>query len=86
MHLTHSKIILWVVGNYPDKSFVTSEKVTIMKLFVRASILSLAVAGIVAGFAPSHSAKAQAAALSHQVVSSAMPAPMCGAHTCGIGN
>ena len=57
-----------------------------MKLLIRASILSLAVAGLVAGFAPSHSAKAQTAALSHQVVSSAMPLPTCGPSTCGIGN
>jgi hypothetical protein len=56
-----------------------------MKLFVRASILSLAVAGLVAGFVPNHSATAQAAALSHQVISSAMPAPACGPSTCQIG-
>lgn len=55
-----------------------------MKLIVRASVLSLAVAGLVAGFAPNRSAKAQAAALSHQVVSSAMPAPACGPDTCDI--
>ena len=47
-----------------------------MKLFVRASILSLAVAGLFAGFAPNHSsATVQAAALSHQITSAAMPAP-----------
>jgi hypothetical protein len=55
-----------------------------MKLFVRASILSLAVAGLIAGFAPNHSASVQAAALGHQVVSSAMPLPTCGPHTCDI--
>jgi len=55
-----------------------------MKLLVRASVLSLAVAGLVAGFAPNHSAQVQAAALSHQVVSSAMPAPGCGPNTCDI--
>lgn len=50
-----------------------------MKLLVRASVLSLAVAGLIAGFAPTHSTSMQAAALSHQVVSSAMPAPpVCG--------
>ncbi len=49
-----------------------------MKLIIRASVLSVALAGIVAGFAPNHSAKAQAATLSHQVVSSAMPFPTCG--------
>ena len=55
-----------------------------MKLFVRASILSVAVAGLVAGFAPSRSVCAQSMALSHQVVSSAMPGPTCGPHTCDI--
>jgi hypothetical protein len=55
-----------------------------MKLLVRASILSLAVAGIVAGFAPSHSAKAQSVAMSHQVISPLMPAPTCGPNTCDI--
>ncbi|MGB0122670.1 MAG: hypothetical protein WA419_20635 [Silvibacterium sp.] len=54
-----------------------------MKLLVRASILSLAVAGIVAGFAPNHSAKAQAA-LSAQVISYTLPAPACGPDTCNI--
>lgn len=57
-----------------------------MKLFVRASILSLAVAGLVAGFAPHRSASAQEAALGHQVVSGILPAPTCGPHTCGIGS
>lgn len=46
-----------------------------MKLFVRASILSLTVAGLIAGFAPHRSASAQEAALSHQVVSGVMPPP-----------
>jgi len=55
-----------------------------MKLLVRASILSLAVAGLIAGFAPNHSPQAQAAALSHQVVSGIMPSPTCGPHTCDI--
>jgi hypothetical protein len=55
-----------------------------MKLFVRASILSLAVAGLIAGFAPKHSTPAQAAALSHQVVSGIMPLPTCGPSTCDI--
>ena len=55
-----------------------------MKLLVRASILSLAVAGLIAGFAPNHSTQAQAAALSHQVVSGIMPSPTCGPHTCDI--
>jgi hypothetical protein len=49
-----------------------------MKLLIRASILSLAVAGLVAGFAPNHSAQAQAQALSHQVVSGIVPMiPVC---------
>lgn len=55
-----------------------------MKTLVRASILSIAVAGLVAGFVPNHSAKAQEAALSHQVVSSIMPNPVCGPNTCDI--
>jgi hypothetical protein len=55
-----------------------------MKLIVRASILSVALAGAVAAFIPGHSAKAQDAALSHQVVSSIMPAPACGPNTCDI--
>lgn len=55
-----------------------------MKLMIRASILSLAAAGLVAGFMPNHSAKAQETTLSHQVISSAMPAPLCGPHTCDI--
>lgn len=57
-----------------------------MKLFVRASILSLTVAGLIAGFAPHRSAEAQQAAISHQVVSGIMPLPTCGPHTCGIGS
>ncbi len=54
-----------------------------MKLLVRASILSLAVAGIVAGFVPNRSAKAQAA-MSAQVISYTLPAPACGPNTCNI--
>ncbi|HTV07028.1 MAG TPA: hypothetical protein VME86_16790 [Acidobacteriaceae bacterium] len=51
-----------------------------MKLIVRASILSLAVAGLVAGFTPNHSASAsvQAVALSHQIINAGMPAPLGG--------
>jgi len=48
-----------------------------MKLMVRASILCLAVAGVFAGFATNHSAKAQTVAVSHLAASSAMPAPVC---------
>jgi len=48
-----------------------------MKLMVRASILCLAAAGIFAGVASNHSAKAQTLAVSHLAVSSAMPAPVC---------
>jgi hypothetical protein len=55
-----------------------------MKLFVRASILSLAIAGLIAGFTPNHSTSVQAAALSHQVVSGIMPSPSCGPHTCDL--
>jgi len=55
-----------------------------MKLVIRASILSLAAAGLVAGFMPNHSAKAQETALRHQVVSSALPFPTCGPNTCDI--
>lgn len=56
-----------------------------MKLIVRASVLSLAVAGLLAGFAPNHSASVQAAALSHQVINAGMPGPACGPSTCQIG-
>lgn len=56
-----------------------------MKLLLRASILSVAMAGIVAGFASTHSNTAQVAALSHQVISPAMPAPACGPNG-GDGN
>jgi hypothetical protein len=55
-----------------------------MKLFVRASILSLTVAGLVAGFAPHRSVAAQQAALSHQVVSGMLPYPACGPNTCDL--
>jgi hypothetical protein len=55
-----------------------------MKLIVRASILSLAIAGIVAGFAPNHSAKAQSVALSRQVVADMPAPPVCGETTCNI--
>lgn len=55
-----------------------------MKLFVRASVLSLAVAGLFAGFAPNHSATVQAAALSHQIINAGMPNPVCGPSTCQI--
>lgn len=56
-----------------------------MKLFVRASVLSLAVAGLVAGFAPGHpSATVQAATLSHQIINAGMPNPTCGPSTCQI--
>ncbi len=57
-----------------------------MKLIVRASVLSLAVAGLVAGFAPNHSPKAQSIALSHQIINAGMPSPACGPNTCQIGN
>lgn len=55
-----------------------------MKLLVRASILTVVAAGLIAGFVPNHSATAQAAALSHQIISSAMPGPTCGPNTCNI--
>jgi hypothetical protein len=57
-----------------------------MKLIVRASILCIAAAGLVAGFMPNNSAKAQETALSHQVVSGIMPSPACGPNTCTIGS
>lgn len=57
-----------------------------MKLIIRASILSLAAAGLIAGFMPNHSAKAQETTLTHQVVSGLMPAPACGPNTCTIGS
>jgi hypothetical protein len=48
-----------------------------MKLVVRASILSLVVAGAVAGVASNHSVKAQSVTVSHLAMDSAMPAPVC---------
>ena len=48
-----------------------------MKLVVRASILCLVLAGVIAGVASSHSAKAQTVTVSRLTVSSAMPAPVC---------
>jgi hypothetical protein len=48
-----------------------------MKLVLRASMLSLVVAGAVAGFASSHSAKAQSLTVSRLGAYSAMPAPVC---------
>lgn len=56
-----------------------------MKLLVRASILSLAVAGLVAGFTPHHSAQAQNVALSHQVASGMLPFPACPPNACNVG-
>jgi len=55
-----------------------------MKLMIRASILSLAAAGLIAGFMPNHAAKAQETTLGHQVISSALPFPTCGPSTCDI--
>jgi hypothetical protein len=48
-----------------------------MKLMIRASILCLAVAGVFAGVATNHSAKAQTIAVSNLAANTAMPAPMC---------
>jgi len=48
-----------------------------MKLVVRASILCLALTGVIADVASSHSAKAQTVTVSRLTVSSAMPAPVC---------
>ena len=48
-----------------------------MKLVVRASVLCLAAAGIFAGVASNHSAKAQTVVVSRLAVNSAMPAPVC---------
>jgi hypothetical protein len=48
-----------------------------MKLMIRASILCFAVAGIFAGVASNHPAKAQTLTVSRLAVSSAMPAPVC---------
>lgn len=49
-----------------------------MKMLVRASILTVAAAGLIAGFAPNHSAQAQAQALSHQVTSQIIGNPTAG--------
>lgn len=48
-----------------------------MKLVVRASILCLTMAGVIAGVAANHSAKAQTMTVSRLAVSAAMPAPVC---------
>ena len=48
-----------------------------MKLIVRACALCLAAAGIFAGVASNHSAKAQTVVVSRLAISSAMPAPVC---------
>ncbi|MBV8114620.1 MAG: hypothetical protein JO300_07760 [Silvibacterium sp.] len=48
-----------------------------MKLVVRASILCFAAAGIFAGIATNHSAKAQTVTVSRLAVTAAMPAPVC---------
>ena len=48
-----------------------------MKLVLRASIFSLALAGAFAGVASTHFATAQTVVLSHQPVSAALPAPIC---------
>ena len=48
-----------------------------MKLVVRASILCLAMVGVIAGIASNHSAKAQTVTVSRLAVSAAMPAPVC---------
>ena len=48
-----------------------------MKLTLRASILSLAAAGVIAGITTNHFAKAQTITISHLAVSAAMPAPVC---------
>lgn len=47
-----------------------------MKTLIRASILTVAAAGLIAGFAPNHSAQAQAKALSHQVASQMIGNPV----------
>lgn len=66
--------------------FTNYTKVPKMKLLVRASVLSIALAGLVAGFASNHSAEAQGKALSNQVVSAAIPAPpLCPMRGCDIG-
>jgi hypothetical protein len=60
------------------------KELTIMKLVLRASIFSLALAGAFAGVASSHSATAQTVTLNRQAVSAALPAPMCEPETCKI--
>lgn len=49
-----------------------------MKMLIRASILTVAAAGLIAGFAPDHSAQAQARALGQQVTSQAITNPTLG--------
>lgn len=56
-----------------------------MKNTVRTLVFALALSGAVAGVISNHSANAQQTAiLSHQVISSAMPAPACSPSTCNI--
>jgi hypothetical protein len=55
-----------------------------VKLIARAFVLVLAVSGAAAGIVSARSATAQTVILSHQVVSSAIPAPMCTPETCNI--
>lgn len=55
-----------------------------MKLVARVFILTLAVSGAAAGIVSAHSAKAQTVTLSHQVISAALPAPVCSPQTCNI--
>jgi hypothetical protein len=56
-----------------------------MKTTVRTFALVLAISGAVAGVASSRTAQPQqVATMSHQVIVSAMPAPVCSPSNCGI--
>jgi hypothetical protein len=55
-----------------------------MKLAARVFALALATSGAIAGFVSTHSATAQTVTLGNQVVSSALPAPVCSPETCNI--
>lgn len=55
-----------------------------MKLAARAFALILAISGAAAGVVSAHSSTAQTVTLSQQVISAALPAPVCSPSDCAI--
>jgi hypothetical protein len=55
-----------------------------VKLIARTFVLVLAISGAVAGVMSTHSAKAQNVTLNNQVISAALPHPVCSPDTCNI--